>query len=146
MNVTDRPVPVGFLDIEDWILNYLHHHPKGKHSTRSLLGQLEAALKAEPSRLEECNRIKEMIGAQKLTEEEYEALRKPDFDGVQRAVETLIKDGRLKFERDRDDRGVVFYGGIDLNSNGTKEAITRERTKEAKSKPPMSFERIVRET
>lgn len=141
----DRPVPVGFLDIEDWILHYIYHHPKENHSTHSLLQQLDSVLKAEPSQLDECNRLKGVFGAASITAEEYEALRNPELSAVQRPVETLIKEGWAKGKRDTDVRGVVFFSGLDLTGSGTKEAIRRAREKEEKAKPPRSFESTVRD-
>jgi hypothetical protein len=141
----DSPVPVGFLDIEDWILHYIYHHPKDNHSTPSLLQRLDSVLKAEPSQLDECNRHKGLLGAPKITAEEYESLRNPVLSAVQKAVETLIKDGWAKGKRDTDVRGVVFFSGLDLTGNGTKEAIRRAREKEEKANPPRSFESRLRE-
>lgn len=141
----DRAVPVGFLDIEDWILHYIYHRPKERHSTHSLLQQLDSVLKAEPSQLDECNRLKGLLGAASVTAEEYAALRKPELSTVQRAVETLIKDGRVKGKRDADVADVVFFSSLDLTGNGTKETIRRVREKEEKEKPPRSFESIVRD-
>jgi hypothetical protein len=141
----DRPVPVGFLDIEDWILHYIYHRPKERHSTHSLLQQLDSVVKAEPSQLDECNRLKGLLGAASITAEDYAALRKPELSTVQRAVETLIKDGLVKGKRDADVAGVAFFSGLDLTGSGTKETIRRAREKEEKAKPPRSFESTVRE-
>jgi hypothetical protein len=141
----DRPVPVGFLDIEDWILHYIYHHPKDNHSTHSLLQQLDSVLKTESSQLDECNRRRGIFGSPKITAEEYESLRKPELSAVQRAVETLIKEGWAKGKRSTDAQGVVFFSGLDLAGSGTKEVIRRAREKEEKAKPPRSFESTVRE-
>jgi hypothetical protein len=141
----DRPVPSGFLDIEDWLLHYIYHHPKENHSTHSLLQQLDSVLKAEPAQLDECNRRGALFGAPEITAEEYESLRKPELSGVQRAVETLIKEGWAKGKRDADVRGVVFFSGLDLTGRGTQEVIRRAREKEEEATPPRSFESTLRE-
>lgn len=141
----DRPVPVGFGDIEDWILHHIYHHPKDNHSTHSLLQQLDSVLKAEPSQLDECNRLKGIFRASNITAEEYAALRNPKLNAVQRDVETLIKEGWAKGKRDTDVQGVVFFSNLDLTSSGTREAIRRAREKEEKENPPRSFESTLRE-
>jgi len=141
----DRPILFGFLDIEDWILHYTYHHPKENHSTHSLLQQLDLVLKAEPSQLDECNRRNGLLGAAPITAEEYVARRNPELAAMQRAVETLIKEGWTKGKRDSDVQGVVYFSGLDLTGSGTKETIRRAREKEEKAKPPRSFESTLRE-
>lgn len=89
----DRPVPTGLGSIEDWILQYLYDRPNDKHSTLSLLQQLDQVLRDEPSRFEECNRIRGIMGAAPFSVDEYAAERKPTRGAVQRAVETLIREG-----------------------------------------------------
>lgn len=141
----DRPVPVDFLNIEDWILNFIYHHPKEKHSTHSLLERLGSILRAEPSQLDECNRRNGIFGATQITAEEYESLRKPELSAVQRAVETLIKDGWANGKRDSDAQGAVFFSGLALTNSGTRETIRRARDKEKSANPPQSVESTIRE-
>lgn len=141
----DLHVPVGFWQIEDWVLYHIYHRPKENHSTHSLLQQLDSVLKAEPSQLDEYNRHKRVLGASSVPAEEYAALRNPKLSAVQRAIETLIQEGWAKGKRDTDVQGVVFFSGLDLTSSGTREAIRRAREKEVKAKPPRSFEGNVRE-
>ena len=62
----DRPVPTGLGSIEDWILQYLYDNPNEKHSTLSLLQQLDQVLRDEPSQFEECNRIRGIMGRSAL--------------------------------------------------------------------------------
>lgn len=140
----DRPVPIAFLDIEDWILHHVYYHPNGSHSTHSLFQTLESVLKTEPSELDECNKYKRSLRAPELTAEEYESLRKPELRAVQRAVETLIKERWVKGKRDADTQGVVFFKGICLTGSGERETIRRARVKEKKQTPPMDFESRVR--
>jgi hypothetical protein len=64
-------------------------------------------LKTEPSQLDEYNRGKRIFGFPAITAEEYESLRKPELSAVQRAVETLIKEGWTKGKRGTDSQGVV---------------------------------------
>lgn len=141
----DSPVPAGLGSIDDWILQYTYDHPKDKHSTTSLLQQLDQVLRNEPSQLEECNRIKGIMGAPALSAEEYAAQRKPGLSAVQRAVETLIKHGWVKGKRDSDEAGVIFFGGIALTASGEREAISKKRDREAKETPHRSFENTLRE-
>src|ERR1035437_7040547 len=86
-------VPSGFPIIEDWLLSYFYQHPKGDHSTVSLLRELDGILKAEPSGLEKYNKHQKLFNAAEVTAEEYEALRTPKLEEVQKAVETLIEGG-----------------------------------------------------
>jgi hypothetical protein len=141
----DSPVPASLGSIEDWILQYTYGHPNDKHSTTSLLQQLDQVLRNEPSQLEECNRIKGIMGAPALSAEEYAARRKPELSVVQRAVETLIKNGWVKGKRESDETGVVFFDGIALTASGEREAISRERERETKSTPHRSYENSLRE-
>lgn len=140
----DRPVPAGLGRIEDWILQHLYDHPKDKHSTLSLLQQLDQVLRDEPSQLEECNRIRGVMGAQALSPEEYAAERKPTRGAVQRAVETLIRDGWANGKRNSDTEG-VFFEALELTNKGTREALTRANEKVKRESPPRSFESTVRE-
>jgi hypothetical protein len=80
--VYDRPVPTGLGSIEDWLLQYIYDHPHHTHSTISLLQQLDQALRDEPSQLDECNRIRGIMGAAALSAEECAALRKPERGAV----------------------------------------------------------------
>lgn len=141
----DFLVPAGFSTIEDWILRYIYDHPKEAHSTASLRRQLEAVLKSEPSQLAELNKHNKLFGAADITAKEYDSLTEPELSKVQRATETLIKDGWAKGKRDSDDAGVVFFAGIALTNSGEREAISRERQKEAQRTPPRSFESSLRE-
>jgi hypothetical protein len=141
----DSPIPAGLGNIEDWILQYTYGHPKIKHSTNSLLQRLDRVLRDEPSQLEECNRIKRLIGVPALSVEEYMLQRKPKLTAVQRAVETLIKHGWVKGKRDNDEAGVVFFSSISLTAKGEREAISREREREAKNTPHRSFENSLRD-
>jgi hypothetical protein len=141
----DFLVPAGFSTVEDWILRYIYEHPKEAHSTASLRMQLESVLKSEPSQLAELNKHKKLFGSADITAKEYDALTEPELSAVQRAIETLIKDGWARGKRDSDDAGVVFFGGIALTNSGEREAICRERQKEAQRTPQRSFENSVRE-
>jgi hypothetical protein len=141
----DGPIPADFGNIEEWLLHYLYHHPNDKHSTQSLREELDQVLSDEPSQLEECNRLRRLMRAPALSAVEYAAQRKPELTAVQRAVETLIKEGWAKGERGADDRGVIFFSEIDLSGSGTKEAIRRMRAKEESVTAPRSFESSLRE-
>jgi hypothetical protein len=141
----DRPIPASLGSIEDWLLQYIYDYPNERHSTISLLKQLDQVLRNEPSQFEECNRIRENMGFSAFNAEEYAAQRKPELCAVQRAVETLIKDGWVKGKRDSDNAGVVFFGGIALTPSGDREAISRKREREAKRIPTRSFENTVSE-
>lgn len=143
--LSDSPVPVGFSDIEDWILHYTYYHNKEKHTTQSLLQQLGSVLKAESSRLDECNRINGLIGSPAITAEEYAVRRTPVLGAVQRAVETLLMDKRLNGKLDTDAQGVVFFSDLTITRVGTREAIRRARAKEKKANPPRSYESTLRE-
>jgi hypothetical protein len=139
----DRPIPAGLGSIEDWLLQYIYDHPNDKHSTLSLMQQLDQVLKDEPSQLEECNRIRGIMGAAALSAEEYAALRKPERGVVQRAVETLIKERWANGKRTSDGAGVLFEG-LDLTRKGTSEALNRARDKESREAPDRSPESIIR--
>lgn len=140
----DRPVPRGLDSIEDWILQHLYDHPNDKHSTLSLLEQLDQVLRDEPSQFEECNRTREIMGAAPFTLEEYAAERKPTRGAVQRAVETLIREGWANGKRNSDTEG-VFFESLDLTNKGTREALARANDKVKRETPPRSFENTVRE-
>jgi hypothetical protein len=140
----DRPVPADLGSIEDWILQYIYDHPKDKHSTVSLLQKLDQVLSGEPSRLEECNRLRGIMGAPALSAEEYAANRKPGRSAVQRAVETLIREGWANGKQNSDGAG-VFFEGLKLTGKGTREALNRAHTREAQKTPPRSYESTLRE-
>lgn len=140
----DRPVPAGLGSIEDWLLQYLYDHPKDKHSTASLLEQLEQVLRGEPSQLEECNRIRGIMGAAALNAEEYATQRTPTRSAVQRAVESLIREGWANGNRNRDADG-VFFEGLKLTGKGTREALNRAHKMEEQKTPPRSYESTLRE-
>lgn len=140
----DRPIPAGLGSIEDWILQYLYDHPNDKHSTLTLLPQLDQVLKNEPSQLEECNRLRGIMGgAAPFTPEEYAAERAPTRGMVQRAVETLIREGWAKGKRNQDADG-VFFESLDLTGKGTREALSRANAKEKREAPDRSPEAIIR--
>jgi hypothetical protein len=140
----DRPIPADLGSIEDWILQYIYYHPKDKHSTISLLPQLDQVLRDEPSRLEECNDIRRMMRAAALSAEEYAANRKPERSAVQRAVETLIREGWANGEPNSDGEG-VFFEGLKLTRKGTREALNRAHQREVRKTPPRSSESTIRE-
>src|ERR1039458_6136979 len=125
----DRPVPAGLGSIEDWLLQYIYDHPNDKHLTISLLQILDQVLKDEPSQLEECNRLRKIMSAPALSAEEYAAHRKPERSAVQRAVETLIREGWANGKRNSDGEG-VFFEGLNLTGKGEREALNRARDKE----------------
>ena len=140
----DRPVPAGLGSVEDWIFQHLYDRPNDKHSTLSLLEQLDQVLGDEPSQFEECNRIRGIMGAAPFTLEEYAAERKPTRRAVQRAVETLIREGWANGKRNSDTEG-VFFESLDLTNMGTREALARANDKAKRETPPQSFESTVRE-
>ena len=140
----DRPVPAGLGSVEDWIFQHLYDHPNDKHSTLSLLEQLDQVLRDEPSQFEECNRIRGIMGAAPFTLEEYAAERKPTRPAVQRAVETLIREGWANGKRNSDTEG-VFFESLDLTNKGTREALARVNDKVKRENLPRSFESTVRE-
>jgi hypothetical protein len=140
----DRPVPIGSGSIEAWILQYLYDRPNDKHSTLSLLQQLDQVLRDEPSQFEECNRIRRIMGATPFSVDEYAAERKPTRDAVQRAVETLIREGWANGKRNSDTKG-VFFESLDLTNKGTREALAQANDKVKRETPPKSFESTVRE-
>jgi hypothetical protein len=140
----DRPVPAGLGSIEDWILQCLYNHPNDKHSTLSLLEQLDQVLTDEPSEFEECNRIRGIMGATPFSVDEYEAQRKPARDAVQQAVETLIREGWASGKRNSDKEG-VFFESLDLTNKGRRETLARTNDKVKRETPPRSFEGTVRE-
>ncbi|MGA3161568.1 MAG: hypothetical protein ABSC77_10150 [Terracidiphilus sp.] len=139
----DRPVPAGLGSIEDWLLQDLYDHPNDKHSTLTLLQQLGQVLKDEPSQLDECNRLRGIMGAAPLSPEEYTAERTPTRGAVQRAVETLIREGWANGKRNRDADG-VFFEGLDLTGKGTREALSRANAKERREAPDRGPESIIR--
>jgi hypothetical protein len=139
----DRPIPSGLGSIEDWILQHLYDHPNDKHSTLSLMQQLDQVLRDEPSQLEECNRIRGIMSAAPFSPEEYAAERTPTRGVVQRAVETLIREGWANGNRNRDADG-VFFEGLDLTGKGTREALGRANAKEKREAPDRSFEGTLR--
>ncbi len=140
----EQPVPHGSDDVEDWILQYIYQHPNEVHSTHTLLKQLDSVLIAEPSKLEESNRVRGVMGSPSLTPEDYATLRKPDLHVVQRAVETLIMNGWTKGKRDADAQHIVFFDGLALTSSGERERVRRTRDKEERAKSPRGFEETVR--
>lgn len=140
----DRPVPAGLRTIEDWILQHLYDHPNDKHSTPSLLEQLDHVLRDEPSQFEECNRTRGIMGAAPSTLEEYAAERKPTRAAVQRAIETLVREGWANGKRNSDTEG-VFFESLVLTNKGTREALARANDKVKRETPPRSFESTVRE-
>jgi hypothetical protein len=140
----DRPVPAGLGTIEDWLLQYIYAHPNAKHSTVSLLQQLDQVLRDEPSRLKECNEIRKLLGAAPLSAEEYANERKPQRSGVQRAVETLVAEGWANGKRNSDGEG-VFFEDLKLKPKGEREAVIRARAKEKREAPPRSFESTIRQ-
>ena len=137
-------LPSGFSSIEDWLLSYFYRHPKGDHSTLSLLRELDGVLKAEPSGLEDYNKRQRVFGAEEVAADEYEALRTPKLEEVQRAVETLIEAGFAKGKREADTQGVVFFTALVLTSSGEKQAIRKDKEREKQKQPPNDFESRVR--
>ena len=125
-------LPSGFSSIEDWLLSYFYRHPKGDHSTLSLLRELDGVLKAEPSGLEDYNKRQRVFGAEEVAAE------------VQRAVETLIEAGFAKGKREADTQGVVFFTALVLTSSGEKQAIRKDKEREKQKQPPNDFESRVR--
>jgi len=126
------------------LLSYFYKHPKGDNSTQSLLRELDGVLKAEPSGLEEYNRRQKLSNGAEVTAEEYEALRTPKLEGVQRAVETLIEGGWVKGKRDADEQWVVFFTALTLTSSGEREAIRKDMERKKEKQLPRSFESAVR--
>ena len=140
----DPGIPTGFTNIEEWLLLYIYGHPNDDHSTGSLRDQLIEALKDEPSRLDEYNKVQRLFRGPDLTAEEYESQKKPAMSVVQRAVETLIEQGTAKGKRGIDADGAIFFSGLNLTPKGTREAIRSSRAREAKANPTPSFESIIR--
>jgi hypothetical protein len=130
--------------IEDWLLSYFYQHPKGDHSTVSLLRELDGILKAEPSGLEKYNKHQKLFNAAEVTAEEYEALRTPKLEEVQKAVETLIEGGWVKGKRDADTQGMVFFTALTLTSSGEREAIRKDTERKKQKQPPNDFESRLR--
>ena len=64
-------------------------------------------LRAEPSGLEEYNRHQRVFRAAEVTAEDYEALRTPKLEEIQRAIETLIEAGWMKGKRDAEAEGMA---------------------------------------
>jgi len=137
---TDQPVPEGFWDIADWILHYLYYHNTEKQSTRTLLPLLDAVLRAEPSQLDECNRINGLLGSPKIDAEEYAARRTPDLPGVQKAVETLIRKKLVSGDIGTDKTGAVIFSELAITKKGVQDALNRAHEKEERAKPRRGLE------
>jgi len=77
-------------------------------------------------------------GLPSITAEEYASLRKLELSTVQRAVETLIKNGWANGKRGADAQGAVFFSGLDITNSGPKRlSAERERKRKRRILPEL---------
>jgi len=124
--MSTRPIPSGYADIEEWILQQLYEQPKVNHMTHTLFQHLEHVLQSEPSSRDTVNKIRAISGLQPLGSEEHIEEKKLAYGDVQYAVETLIESGWAKGDRNTGVDG-VYYTNLELKAKGEAAAIRAKR-------------------